>query len=69
MVKDSDYITVEDIVRLFGLRLDERDVHRELQIQYRVGIAETFQEVQTARKLLSAAIRNKKDFVSEATAL
>lgn len=69
VVKDSDYITVEDILRLFGLRLDERDVHREVRIQYRVGIAETFKENQTARKLLSAAIQSKKDFVSEATAL
>ena len=69
VVKDSDYITVEDILRLFGLRLDERDVHREVRIQYRVGIAETFKENQTARKLLSAAIQSKKDFVSDATAL
>lgn len=69
VVKDSDYITVEDILRLFSLRLDERDVHREVRIQYRVGIAEAIKEIQTARKLLSAAIQSKKDFVSEATAL
>ena len=67
LIKDSDHITVEDIIRLFGLRLDERDVHREIRIQYRVGIAETFREIQTARKLLSAAIRSKKDFVSDPT--
>ena len=69
VVKDSDYITVEDILRLFSLRLDERDVHREVCIQYRVGIAEAIKEIQTARKLLSAAIQSKKDFVSDATAL
>lgn len=66
VVKDSDYITVEDILRLFGLRLDERDEHKEITITYKVGIAETFKDQQTARKLLSEAIKNKKDFVSEA---
>lgn len=67
LVSDSDYITVEDILRLFGLRLNEREEHREITIEYKVGIAETFKENQTARKLLSEAIQNKKDFVSEAT--
>ena len=67
LVKDSDYITVEDILRLFGLRLDERDEHKEITIEYKVGIAETFKDNQTARKLLSDAIKSKKDFVSEAT--
>ena len=67
LVRDSDYITVEDILQLFGMRLNERDVHKDLQIKYRVGIAEAIKENQTARKLLSAAIQNKKDFVSEAS--
>ena len=67
MVADSDYITVEDILRLFGHRLDERDEHKEITIEYKVGIAETFKDNQTARKLLSDAIKSKKDFVSEAT--
>ena len=31
----------------------------------KVGIAETFKENQTARKLLSAAIKNKKDYISD----
>ena len=66
-VKDSDYITVEDIIRLFGLRLDERDEHKGISIAYKVGIAETFKDQQTARKLLSEAIKNKKDHISEAT--
>ena len=67
MVTDSDYITVEDIFRLFGQRLDERDEHKEITIEYKVGIAETFKDNQTARKLLSDAIKSKKKFVSEAT--
>ena len=65
LVNDSDYITVEDILRLFSLRLDERDEHKQISIEYKVGIAETFKENKTARKLLSEAIKNKKDFVSE----
>ena len=65
LIENSDYITVEDIMRLFGLRLEERDEHNEITIEYKVGIAETFKEIVTARKLLSEAIKNKKVFVSE----
>ena len=65
MADHSDYITVEDILRLFGLRLDEREDYKNIRIEYKVGIAETFNTNQTARKLLSEAIKNKKDFVSE----
>ena len=36
-----------------------------LGIEYKVGIAETFKENQTARKLLSEAIKSKKGYVSE----
>lgn len=64
LAKNSDYITVEDIMRLFGLRLDDREDYKDIVIEYRVGIAETFKENQTARKLLSEAIKNKKDYVS-----
>ncbi len=65
LIEDSDYITVEDILRLFSLRLDEREDYQDVKIEYKVGIAETFKENQTARKLLSEAIKNKKEFVSE----
>jgi diguanylate cyclase (GGDEF)-like protein len=65
LTKDSDYITVEDILRLFGLRLDERDEYKDINIEYKVGIAETFKENKNARKLLSEAIENKKNFISE----
>lgn len=63
--KESDYITVEDIMRLFRLRLDEREENKEIVIDYRIGIAETFKENKTARKLLSEAIQNKKNYVSD----
>lgn len=66
LAEDTDYITAEDILRFFGLRLDERDENKEIRLEYKVGIAETFKENQTARRLLSEAIRNKKEFVSEA---
>ena len=65
LARRTDYITVEDIMRLFGLRVDDREEHRSIKIEYKVGIAETFKENQTARKLLSAAIKGKKPFNSE----
>ena len=65
LTEDSDYITVEDITTLFRLRLDEREEHRNIVIKYKVGIAETFKENKTARRLLSEAIKNKKEYVSE----
>ena len=60
LAENVDYITVEDISRLIGLRIDDREEYREIKIEYRVGIAETFKENQTARRLLSEAIKNKK---------
>ena len=65
VVSDSDYITVEDIMGLFRLRLDERDSYKEISIEYKIGIAETYKENKTARKLLSEAIKNKKTYISE----
>ena len=65
LVKASDYITVEDILRIFSLRLDEREDYKNIRLEYKMGIAETFKEKQTARKLLSEAIKNKKEFVSQ----
>ena len=65
VASDSDYITIEDIIRLFSLRLNERDEHNEITIEYKVGIAETFKDNQTARKLLSEAIKNKKNFSTD----
>ena len=68
LAQNLDYITVEDIMRLFGIRLDEREEYRHIVIEYKVGIAETFKENQTARKLLSEAIKSKKKFTSAADA-
>ena len=65
LTEDSDLITVEDIMRLFRLRLDERDEHEEVVIEYRIGIAETIQENKTARRLLSEAIKSKKNYISD----
>ena len=65
LVRNSDYITVEDIMGLFGLRLREREEHTEIVIEYKVGIAETQRDNLTARKLLSEAIKNKKLFVCD----
>ncbi len=65
LTEESDYITVEDIMRLFRLRLDEREEHKEVVIEYKIGISETFKENKTARKLLSEAIQNKKSYTSD----
>ncbi len=65
LTENSDYITVEDIMRLFRLRLDEREEYREVSIEYKIGISETFKENKTARKLLSEAIQNKKSYTSD----
>ncbi len=64
----TDYITVEDILGMFRARLDERDEFGNVKIEYRVGIAETFKENRTARKLFAEAIRSKRSFVSDAVA-
>ena len=68
LTEGSDYITVEDIMRLFRLHLDEREAHRNVVIEYKIGIAETFKESKTARKLLSEAIESKKLYRSDLTA-
>lgn len=65
LTEGTDYITVEDIMRLFRLRLDERDENRHIRIEYKIGISETFKVNKTARRLLSEAIENKKDYVSD----
>ncbi len=65
LVNNSDYITVEDIIGLFRLRLDEREEYADIAIEYKVGIAETFKENKSARKLLSEAIKSKKLYVSD----
>ena len=65
LTEDADYITVEDIMRLLRLRLDEREEYKDVVIEYKIGIAETFKENKTARKLLSEAIGNKKNYISE----
>ncbi len=64
-VKNLDYITAEDIFNLFRLRLDEREEYAEIKIEYKIGIAESFRENHTARRLLSEALENKKTFTSE----
>ena len=65
LTEEADYITVEDIMRLFRNRLDEREEHKNIVIEYKIGISETFKENKTARKLLSEAIENKKNYISD----
>ncbi len=65
LARDTDYITVEDIMTLFKLRLDEREEFEEISIHYKVGIAETINDNKTARKLLAETIKSKKEYISE----
>lgn len=67
LTEKSDIITVEDIMRLFRLQLDEREENTDVVIEYKIGIAETIKERKTARRLLSDAIKNKKLYVSDLT--
>ena len=64
-VKKSDAETVRDIISLFELSLGERDIHRDVEIEYKVGIAEDINGTKTIRKLLSEAIKNKKTVEAE----
>ncbi len=65
LIDNSDFITVEDIMNLFKLRLEGREECTDIRIEYKIGIAETFREKQTARKLLAETIKNKKLYVAE----
>ena len=67
--KHTDYISIEDILRLFALKLDEREEYRNISIEFSIGIAETFEGKQTARRLLAEAIKSKKSYVSSADAV
>ena len=64
LAENVDYVAVEDIIHLFGIRLDEREDNRHITIEYKVGIAESFGGNHTARKLLAEALQNKKTFKS-----
>ena len=48
------------------MKLDEREEYRNISIEFSVGIAETFEGKQTARRLLAEAIKSKKTYVSGA---
>lgn len=64
LLERSDYITAEDILRLFRLRLDEREEFTEIPFSFKIGIAETFRNQQSARKLLAEAIRKRQSYAS-----
>ncbi len=63
-VKKSDTETIRDIINLFELSLDEIDVHQDVAIEYKVGIAEDVNGTKTIRKLLTEAIKDKKSVES-----
>ena len=64
-VEDSDAMTMEsDFFRLFRLKLDDREEHREIKIEYKIGIAQNIRDGKTARELLADATANKKLYES-----
>ena len=65
LMEDSEYITAENILNFFSLRLNERDDYKNLQLCYKIGIAQCMKENKTARQLLSQTIERKKNFVAE----
>ena len=68
LLEKSDSITAEGILSLFRIHLDRREAFSEVRIAYKVGIAETFRlRVPSARKLLSEAMQNQKEYISDLT--
>ena len=63
--KKADAETIEEIIDLFKLSVDERDIHKDVKIEYKVGVAEDSDGTKTARKLLTEAIKNKELIVSD----
>ena len=68
MSQDVDTMAVEDIMRLFEIRLDDREEYRHIMIEYKVGMAETSARNRSARKLLAEAIESKQLYRSYADA-
>ena len=64
MAQDVDTLSVEEIMVLFGISLDNRDDYRHIVMDYKVGIAESSKQIRTARKLLAESIHKKKVFTS-----
>ncbi len=58
--KKTDANTINEVVELFRLTLDERDSYQNVKIEYKVGIAEDVSGTKSARKLLAEAIKDKK---------
>ena len=68
LAHDVDSMAVEDIMRLFAIRLDNREEYRHILLEYKVGMAEATKINRTARKLLAEAIESKRSFRSAADA-
>ncbi|MBR5479466.1 MAG: diguanylate cyclase [Clostridia bacterium] len=66
MANSTKYDTVRETMDHFKRYLDEREEFAEVQIEYKVGIAEAAEGEHTALKLLTEAARDKKPYVSEA---
>lgn len=63
--KKTDAQTVNEIVELFKLSLDEREDYTDVKIEYKVGVAVAEDGIKSVRKLLTEAVKDKKLFVSD----
>lgn len=63
--KKTDAQTVNEIVELFKLSLDEREDYTDVKIEYKVGVAAAEDGIKSVRKLLTEAVKDKKLFVSD----
>jgi hypothetical protein len=64
-IPQFDILNKTEVDRNIARPLDERDELGDIAIEYKIGIAETFKENKTARRLLSEAIKNKKNYTSD----
>lgn len=66
VLEKTDAITADDAMRIFGITLDGRESCENVDIDYKIGVAETFRDrVNSVRKLLVEAVNNSADYKSE----
>ncbi len=67
VLEKTDAITVQDALAMFAVAIDGRESCEQVEIVYKMGVAETFRDrVNSARVLLVEAIKNAKEYRSEA---
>lgn len=60
--KKTDAQTIEEIIELFKLGVEEREDYKDITIECRIGISADDEGTKTARKLLTESIKNKIEY-------